>query len=167
MGVGHVDVREIKDLLRYVRSAEFQEFELEVEGLRLRVIRGGTNHVTITQTSAAASPAGPAAVAGNGALPAAEVPATPAAAEPGKAEDLYEQTSPMVGTFYRAPRPGADPFISVGMHVGTGQTLCIIEAMKLMNEIEAEVPGTIVEILPENAQPVEFGEVLFRIRPDR
>ncbi len=73
----------------------------------------------------------------------------------------------MVGTFYRSPSPGAEPFVSVGDHIDAGQTLCILEAMKLMNEIEAEVAGTVLEVLPENAQPVEYGEGLFRIRPDR
>ncbi len=72
----------------------------------------------------------------------------------------------MVGTFYRAPAPDADPYVEVGDHVKVGQTLCILEAMKLMNELEAEVAGTIVEIAVENAEPVEYGQALFRIRPD-
>jgi acetyl-CoA carboxylase biotin carboxyl carrier protein len=74
-------------------------------------------------------------------------------------------TSPIVGTFYRAPNPDAEPYVKVGDHVTKGQTLCIVEAMKLMNEIEADVSGTIVRVLPENAQPVEFGQRLFAIRP--
>ena len=78
---------------------------------------------------------------------------------------LIEVKSPMVGTFYRAPEPGAEPYVKVGSRIGSGQTLCIIEAMKIMNELEAEVTGTIREALVEDAQPVEFGQVLFRVEP--
>jgi len=154
-----VDAKEIKDLLRFVRSAEFQEFELEQEGFRLRVVAHGTAPVQY----AAPAVQGPPAYA---APPAAPPPAA-VAAEPAVEEGLFAQLSPMVGTFYRAPSPGSPPFADIGQRVTVGQTLCIIEAMKLMNEIEAEVSGTVVEIVAANAQPVEFGEVLFRIRADR
>jgi acetyl-CoA carboxylase biotin carboxyl carrier protein len=155
-----VDAKEIKDLLRFVRSAEFQEFELEQEGFRLRVVAHGAAPVAAAATiavPAAPSAAVPAVVAAPAALPP----------EPAADEGVFAQLSPMVGTFYRAPSPGSPPFVDVGQRVTVGQTLCIIEAMKLMNEIEAEVSGTVVEIVPANAQPVEFGEVLFRIRADR
>ena len=154
-----MDAKEIKDLLRFVRSAEFQEFELEQEGFRLRVVAHGTAPVQY----AAPAVQGPPAYA---APPAAPPPAA-VAAEPAVEEGLFAQLSPMVGTFYRAPSPGSPPFANIGQRVTVGQTLCIIEAMKLMNEIEAEVSGTVVEIVAANAQPVEFGEVLFRIRADR
>lgn len=85
---------------------------------------------------------------------------------PVEKSNLAEVTSPMVGTFYRAPAPDADPYVEVGDRVKVGQTLCILEAMKLMNELESEVAGTIAEILVENAEPVEYGQVLFRIKPD-
>ena len=88
----------------------------------------------------------------------------PAAAAP--ATRLVEVKSPMVGTFYRAPEPGAEPYVKPGSRVTSGQTLCIIEAMKIMNELESEVTGTIREILAEDAQPVEFGQVLFRVEPN-
>ncbi len=80
-------------------------------------------------------------------------------------DDLHPVSSPIVGTFYRAPNPDADPYVKVGDFVEQGQTLCIVEAMKLMNEIEADISGTVVKVLPENAQPVEYGESLFMVRP--
>jgi len=86
--------------------------------------------------------------------------------KPDSGEKLHEIKSPMVGTFYRAPSPGADPYVEVGDHVSAGQTICIIEAMKLMNEIESDVSGTVVDILVENAQPVEYNQTLFLIKPD-
>jgi acetyl-CoA carboxylase biotin carboxyl carrier protein len=165
-----VDARDIKDLLRFVRDAGFLEFELEQEGLRLRVVKDQppAPRGNGAQDFAAAVPAAgmPAAVAAPAAL--APVAAIVPAVAPAAVVDpsLYEQVSPMVGTFYRAARPGAPPFASVGDRVAPGQILCIIEAMKLMNEIEAEVAGTITEVVPQNAQPVEYGEVLFRIRKD-
>ena len=99
-------------------------------------------------------------------VPAAPGPAAaPAAAPAPAARRLIEVKSPMVGTFYRAPEPGAEPYAKVGSRISAGQTLCIIEAMKIMNELEAEVSGTIREVLVEDAQPVEFGQVLFRVEP--
>lgn len=89
----------------------------------------------------------------------------PVVAPPGKGSDLIAINSPMVGTFYRSPAPEEDPFVGVGDRISTGQTVCIIEAMKLMNELEAEVSGEIVEILVENSQPVEFGQTLMLVRP--
>ncbi|MFN7966913.1 MAG: acetyl-CoA carboxylase biotin carboxyl carrier protein [Acidobacteriota bacterium] len=160
-----MDAREIKELLNFVRKADFDEFELELEGFRLRVVKNktapGVAQVAIMPNQPAAAPP-PVVVAP--VVPAAETP--PAAAKPPE-EKLHEIGSPMVGTFYRATSPGAKAFCNVGDHVSVGQTLCIIEAMKLMNEIESDISGTVVEIVPDNAQPVEYGEPLFRIRPDR
>jgi acetyl-CoA carboxylase biotin carboxyl carrier protein len=164
-----VEARDIKDLLRFVRDAGFLEFELEQEGLRLRVVKdqpaapqgNGAAPVHDAAVPAPAAPSG-APPAPAPAAPVAALPAAAAAPDPSS----YEQISPMVGTFYRAARPEAPPFATVGDRVAPGQTLCIIEAMKLMNEIEAEVAGTITEVVPQNAQPVEYGEVLFRIRKD-
>lgn len=93
-------------------------------------------------------------------------PGAPAAAPAAAASNLTEIKSPMVGTYYRSPEPGAEPYIKTGSRVAPGQTLCIIEAMKIMNEIESEVSGTVREILVEDAQPVEFGQVLFRVEPN-
>ncbi|HEX2254333.1 MAG TPA: acetyl-CoA carboxylase biotin carboxyl carrier protein, partial [Thermoanaerobaculia bacterium] len=92
--------------------------------------------------------------------------AAPAADEPSPADGAHVLTSPIVGTFYRAPAPDADPYVDVGSRVKKGQVLCIVEAMKLMNEIESDVDGVVVEVYPQNGQPVEFGEPLFAIRAD-
>ena len=100
------------------------------------------------------------------AVPAAAPAATDAASAASASSDFSEVKSPMVGTFYSAPKPGSPNFVKVGDKVGVGDTLCIVEAMKLMNEIESEVSGTIREILVENAGPVQFGQVLFRIEAD-
>ncbi len=153
-----MEPREIKDLLRFVRNAGFHEFELRMEGFRLRVIKDQPLGVAV----AAAAPVPPPPVAAPAAPSAAIADPTDVAAID---DGLVEQKAPMVGTFYRASSPEAEPYVKVGDSVTQGQTLCIIEAMKLMNEIEAETSGTVVEIVPENAQPVEYGEVLFRIRP--
>jgi len=104
-----------------------------------------------------APPHAPPPAAGAGALVAAAAPATPS--------HLVEIKSPMVGTFYSAPEPGAEPYVKAGSRVATGQVVCIIEAMKIMNEIESEVAGVVREVLVENAQPVEFGQLLFRVDP--
>jgi acetyl-CoA carboxylase biotin carboxyl carrier protein len=118
---------------------------------------GGAGSVVVTAAPAGAvAPATPTAQAGGAAVPA------PAAAA---ASPLLEIKSPMVGTFYKAPEPGAEAYAKVGTRVSTGQVVCIIEAMKIMNEIEAEVQGVIREVCVENAQPVEFGQVLFRVDP--
>ena len=116
------------------------------------VMPGGPVHYA---APAAAHPAGAAGA------PAAGAPPTEAAAA-----RLVEVKSPMVGTFYRAPEPGADPYVKAGTRVTSGQTLCIIEAMKIMNELESEVAGVVREVLVEDAQPVEFGQVLFRVDPN-
>jgi acetyl-CoA carboxylase biotin carboxyl carrier protein len=92
-------------------------------------------------------------------------PASPPPAAAATRSDLVDITAPMVGTFYRAPAPGESPFIEVGNRINVGQTICILEAMKLMNELEAEVSGDVVEILVDNGTPVEFGQVLMRVRP--
>ena len=151
-----MDLRKLKTLIDLVAESGISELEVTEENDKVRIV----NKV---QTVAVAAPVAAPVVA------AAPAPAAPAAAvaEPAaKPEPVVEGTtvtSPMVGTFYRAPNPGAEPFVKVGDHVEAGQTLGIIEAMKLLNEIEAETSGTIKEICVENAQPVEFGQPLFII----
>jgi acetyl-CoA carboxylase biotin carboxyl carrier protein len=154
---------EICELIQLVGSSGVAAVEVEHAGSRVR-IEG--------RTPAVAAQAGPAAAAAPlVAQPAAEPSAVrgSAAPEPGAAasdEDiLHPISSPIVGTFYRAPNPDADPYVKVGDFVEQGQTLCIVEAMKLMNEIESDISGTVVKVLPENAQPVEYGESLFMVRP--
>ena len=152
-----MDLRKIKSLLDLVAESGVAEFEICEGPDRIRVINHPQTPVQVVQTTAPA----PVAVA----APAAPAPAAqPAAAEP--AEPKVEGTpltSPMVGTFYRAPSPGAKPFVEVGDTVEKGQTVCIIEAMKLLNEVEAETDGVVKEICVENGQPVEYGQNLLII----
>jgi acetyl-CoA carboxylase biotin carboxyl carrier protein len=162
-GIRSIDLRDVKRLAQLLREAP-EIGSIEVKGWF------GTG-VVITRTTAA--PVVPTmAVPMPLSLPApAAHPAEPARAEVGSrsaapATHLKEIRSPMVGTFYMAPEPGADPYIKVGNRVTPGQTVCIIEAMKIMNEIEAEVAGVVREISVEDAQPVEFGQVLFRVDPN-
>jgi len=153
-----VDDKQLRELMDYIAASNFAEFELTREGFRLRLVKA-----SLPGAPAAVTPHDPlaraaAAVAGSPA-PAVD----PAAAAPGAGLEVIH--SPMVGTFFRAPNPNADPFVEAGDRVDPGQVICIIEAMKLMNEIEADRAGEIVDILVANGQPVEFGEALFRIRP--
>lgn len=152
-----MDLRKIKSLLDLVAESGVAEFEICEGPDRIRVINHPQTPVQVVQTTAPA----PVAVA----APAAPAPAAqPAAAEP--AEPKVEGTpltSPMVGTFYRAPSPGAKPFVEVGDTVKKGQTVCIIEAMKLLNEVEAETDGVVKEICVGNGQPVEYGQNLLII----
>jgi oxaloacetate decarboxylase alpha subunit len=147
-------LKELKEIIEIVTSQEsIEELEIEKSGVRLRIKRA-LNHGSLASAAADAS--------------AAVVPATlaaPALAEvSAESEGLFYLKSPIVGTFYRASTPNSEPFASVGDIVEKGTVLCIIEAMKLMNEIESEVAGEIVSILVENGQPVEYGEKLFAIR---
>jgi acetyl-CoA carboxylase biotin carboxyl carrier protein len=158
---------QIKELIELVAERELGAVEVERSGFRLR-IEGQAPPVQL-----AAAPAPPAAASAQ--APAAP-PASPApeaarsdsepAPDDGLPDGAHLLTSPIVGTFYRASSPDADPFVEVGQRVKKGQVLCIVEAMKLMNEIEADVDGTVVKILPKNAQPVEYGETLFAIETD-
>ena len=141
-----MDLRKLKTLIDLVAESGISELEVTEENDKVRIV----NKVQTVAVVAAPAPA---------AAPAAQEPAP--APEPAATGTTV--TSPMVGTFYRAPNPGAEPFVKVGDHVEAGQTLGIIEAMKLLNEIEAETSGTIKEICVENAQPVEFGQPLFII----
>ena len=152
--------KEILELIEFVSKSSFVEFELEREGFKIRLVKSGGRAVPVV---AAAVPALPAA-AGEAPAP----PGVPAAAPAGPAapaQRFHEIKSPLVGTFYRAPSPEAPPFTEVGKTVRAGQVLCIVEAMKLMNEIESDVDGVVDEVLVSNGQPVEYGELLFRIRP--
>ena len=152
---------EICELIQLVGSSGVANVEVEHAGSRVR-IEGRTQVV--------AAQAAPSAVATTSALqPAPEAMVVQGSAVSETAapeeEDLHPVSSPIVGTFYRAPNPDGDPYVKVGDFVEQGQTLCIVEAMKLMNEIEADISGMVVRVLPENAQPVEYGESLFMVRP--
>ncbi|HHK5984583.1 acetyl-CoA carboxylase biotin carboxyl carrier protein [Neisseria sp. P0004.S004] len=150
-----MDLRKLKKLIDLVEESGIAEIE----------VTEGEEKVRITRTTAAAAPvyAAPAPAAAPVAAPAAAPAAAAPAAAPAARDLSNAQKSPMVGTFYRAPGPNAAAFVEVGQQVKVGDTLCIIEAMKLMNEIEAEKSGVVKEILVENGTPVEYGEPLFII----
>ena len=151
-----MDVRKIKKLMELVESHEIAEIEISEGDQSIRVTR-----LTVAAGHPAAQPPAPTqAPAPASPPPVAERP-EPAPAE--TASSGHEITSPMVGTFYSGPAPGAKPFVDLGSRVEVGDTLCIVEAMKMMNPIEADVDGTVVSILAENGAPVEFGQVLFLI----
>ncbi len=164
------DIQELLDLLA---RKEITEFELEQQGVKIRVCRGNAHAGNATGANGyLIAPGGLPAVAS--APPASVTPSPPPAPAPAGAETATESTeglfimkSPIVGTFYSAPSPNAPPFASVGDTVKVGQVICIIEAMKLMNELEAEVAGQIVRAYVENGQPVEYGQSLFAIEPAR
>ena len=147
----NLDLNDLRRLLRILEKRNVSEFELEDDKMRLRLVRGG-----VGVTSAPAHFAVAAA-------PAAPTAASTAAPIVDDAGTVYV-TSPFVGTFYRSPSPDAPSFVEPGSTVREGQALCIVEAMKLMNEIEADCAGTILEILAENAKSVEFGQKLFKVR---
>jgi acetyl-CoA carboxylase biotin carboxyl carrier protein len=158
-----VELNELKELIRAVREAGVGEFELTDGSFRVRirnVLGGASASATPVAAPSSAGPAPVAVAAVPASLPAATA-APVASAEPG----LVNVPSPIVGTFYRAADPNAAPFVNVGDRVKVGQVLCIVEAMKLMNEIESDIAGEIVRIQPENGQPVQYGDVLFVIRP--
>lgn len=145
-----VDIAKLRSLLELLTEQNIAEFEHEAEGTRVRVVR------------VAARPAAELLPSPAIAIGAPATSAAPGASEP--PSDSIDVTSPFVGTFYRSPSPEAPPFCEIGSVIRPGQTLCIIEAMKLMNEIEAEVSGTVVEIYAQNGKPVEFGQKLFRVK---
>ncbi|HEX4947771.1 MAG TPA: acetyl-CoA carboxylase biotin carboxyl carrier protein [Blastocatellia bacterium] len=164
-------LQEIKELIEFVAEKQFDEIELERGDFRLCLRKGGTRTgaevplqvalpapppvltVPVAPTSSVPSPA-----------PVAEPAVAAASAAAPVAEDLHIITSPIVGTFYRSSSPTTEPFIKIGDTITAGQTLCIVEAMKLMNEIQSDISGTVAKILVENAQPVEYGQPLFGIK---
>jgi acetyl-CoA carboxylase biotin carboxyl carrier protein len=162
--------KELKELIDFLIEKDISEFELERGDVKVRIKRGAdsampviTHSVPIPMTPMPMAPAAGAA-ATHAPAAASGAPAAPqAAAAPG--EELHEVKSPIVGTFYESPAPGAPPFVKPGDQVAAGQVLCIIEAMKLMNEIESDASGEIVKVLVNNGQPVEYGQALFAIRP--
>jgi acetyl-CoA carboxylase biotin carboxyl carrier protein len=156
-----MDVKEIKKLLDAAKQAEISELTLETGDYKLSVKRGGDPVVYQAPPQPASASPQPVAAA-PAASPAAE--SAPASQE-SPASNLLEVTAPIVGTFYSAPSPEAPSYVKVGDKVEPGKVLCIIEAMKLMNEIEAETSGLIAEILVRNEEPVEYGQALFRIEP--
>ena len=156
-----LDHDQLHRLLEVLSDSDIQEFRLEGDDFRLEVRRNMPTVAVAAAPAAAVVPApAPLQVSNE-----ATAPSTPPPAVPASRSDLVDVTAPMVGTFYRAPAPGEAPFVEVGTRIGVGQTICILEAMKLMNELEAEAAGEVVEILVDNGTPVEFGQVLMRVKP--
>ncbi len=173
-----LEFSELRDLLTTLDQTEIEELTLKAADFELTIRRRSslaaaevTSAVVMPSVSVTLPEVAPVAAV------AAAAPLPPPSAPPQDAREsvpppsssssrLLEITSPMVGTFYRAPAPDEPPYVEIGDRIRVGQTVCILEAMKLMNELESEVSGTIVEILIENADPVEFGQVLMRVKPD-
>ena len=162
-----LDHDDLNRLIEKISTSDIQEFSLEGEDFKLEIKRNlfDQNHVTNNLVSNSTFDKQPIAnqKSINDTVSIGNEPETPQVAPLGRS-DLTEITAPMVGTFYRAAAPGEDPFVEVGNNVKVGQTICILEAMKLMNEIESEFNAEIVEILVENGTPVEFGQVLMRVK---
>ncbi len=162
-----LDHEDLNRLIEKISSSDIQEFLLEGEDFKLEIKRNlfdqnqGLNNLTSNPSFERQTIANQKSINDNVSL--ASEPEAPQVAPPGRS-DLTEITAPMVGTFYRAAAPGEEPFVEVGNNIKVGQTICILEAMKLMNEIESEFNAEIVEILVENGTPVEFGQVLMRVK---
>ena len=156
---------EIKQLIEFIKGHDLSEFELEQDGVKVR-IKTGSNHHVVSVPHMPAMPASLGAPSFPGPPPAVTAAtAAPASGAADEGGELAIVKSPIVGTFYRAAEPDAKPFVSVGDTVRKGQVLCIIEAMKLMNEIDSEYDGEITSIYIENGQAVQYGERLFAIKP--
>jgi len=157
-----MDLKEIQALIKFVSTAGVDEVEINRKDFKLVIKK---NAVQVTAVSPVAIPQQIAAPAAQPAPAVAATPAAPAAAPSPKADNLITIKSPMVGTFYRSSNPDTPAFVNVGDEVKTGKVVCIIEAMKLFNEIESEVSGRIVKVLVENATPVEYDQPLFLVEP--
>lgn len=156
-----MDINLIRRLVKLVETSGISELEIDENDSRIYISKYGSgapgpvNYTVAQMPQAAPAPA-----------PQASAPAAPAAAVVEHAEKLHEIKSPIVGTFYRSPAPDADSYVKVGDRVEQGSVLCIVEAMKLMNEIECDISGTVEKILVDNGKPVEYGQVLFLVKPD-
>jgi acetyl-CoA carboxylase biotin carboxyl carrier protein len=164
--IKRMNQKEIKELIEFLVEKDIAEFELERGDVKVRIKRGSSvQYVGSDGYQPAASGSSYQEYAAPSYAPPAGGAPQPAAPEAAVESSLHAVRSPIVGTFYEAPSPGAPPFVKIGDTVEVGQVLCIIEAMKLMNEIEAEVAGEIVKKHVVNAQPVEYGQELFAVRP--
>ena len=159
-GIKSLDLKDVKRIAELLRESP------EIGSIEVKGWFGTGVVITRTAQGGGASQAWQPSYAPPPAAPAPAAPAAPPAPAPAPAATLKEIKSPMVGTFYKAPEPGAEAYAKVGTRVTSGQTVCIIEAMKIMNEIEAEISGVIREVLVDDAQPVEFGQVLYRVDPN-
>lgn len=155
-----MELKDIKGIIDLMKKNSITEFELEKDQFKIKLKRGTAAKAGAVQSSVIEVPtAAPAAIAAPASAPA------PAASAPATTADEAEIKSPMIGTFYRSPSPEAGSYVEVGTEVGPDTVVCIIEAMKVMNEIKAETRGVITRILVDNSKPVEFGQALFKIKP--
>jgi acetyl-CoA carboxylase biotin carboxyl carrier protein len=162
--------KELKELIEFLIEKDIAEFELERGDVKVKIKRAGEHTVVHSHAEPrfyAVPSAAPSPVHEMAAAPPAAPPAPAAPVAPAPEEGLHSVKSPIVGTFYEAPSPGAPPFVKAGDTVEVGQVLCIVEAMKLLNEIESDVAGEIVKKLATNGQPIEYGQELFTIRPKK
>jgi acetyl-CoA carboxylase biotin carboxyl carrier protein len=157
MGGGRLD-SEIKELMEYIEASSFVEFELEREGLKIKLVKRAA------VGNGQAGPVVPAAPVASAQAPTQVLEAPAARPSAVESPDIHLVKSPIVGTFYRSTAPGTRPFVEVADRVKKGQVICIVEAMKLMNEIESDCDGEVLEALVANGQPVEYGEPLFKIK---
>ena len=162
-----LDHEDLNRLIEKISTSDIQEFSLEGEDFKLEIKRNFVDQNKVTNNLVSNTSFDRQTIANqksiNDSVSIPSEPESPQVPPPGRS-DLTDITSPMVGTFYRAAAPGEDPFVEVGNNIKVGQTICILEAMKLMNEIESEFNAEIVEILVENGTPVEFGQVLMRVK---
>jgi acetyl-CoA carboxylase biotin carboxyl carrier protein len=160
--------KELRELIEFLKEQDIAEFELERGDVKVRIKRSPpAASVPASETRFVAVPAVPPPVAADVSPPAAPLQIPNEAPAPSPEEGLHTVRSPIVGTFYESPSPGSPPFVKAGDNVEIGQVLCIVEAMKLMNEIESDVAGEIVKKLVSNGQPIEYGQDLFVIRPKK
>jgi acetyl-CoA carboxylase biotin carboxyl carrier protein len=156
------EVQQIEQLLRFMSEHNLEEFEYSRGDLRIRLKKPSAGLPMYARSMGV-----PEIIVPGTTERQASSQSAPAVPEPRATEDLHLLKSPIVGTYYEAPSPGAEAFVRIGAHVESGQTLCIVEAMKLMNEIESDESGELIRIFVENGQPVEYGQPLFGIRPSR
>jgi acetyl-CoA carboxylase biotin carboxyl carrier protein len=158
-----MDLSYVKKLIKMVSDHDVDEVEIEEEGKKIRVVKAKERAVAFAPSVYAVPPPGMAYPSPPPAAPAASPAPAQAAPPAAPATNIHEIRSPIVGTFYRAPAPDAAAFVDVGSTIAPGTVLCIVEAMKLMNEIESDIAGKIVKVLVENGQPVEYDQVLFQV----
>ena len=160
--------KELKELIEFLIAKDISEFELERGDVKVRIKRGAETAAAPVISHIAPMPVAPVPPMAPAATPSPTAPSPAASVPPVAAppeEELHMVKSPIVGTFYESPAPGSPPFVRPGDSVQVGQVLCIIEAMKLMNEIESDASGEVVKVLAANGQPVEYGQPLFAVRP--
>ena len=159
--------KELKELIDFLIEKDITEFELERGDVKVRIKRGTPEAASPSPAERIITVQTPSPLPQPQAPPTAPAPATPAPAAAPVQEDLHMVRSPIVGTYYESPSPGSPPFVKPGDMVEVGQIICIVEAMKLMNEIEADASGEVVKMLVANGQPIEYGQELFAIRPKK